>query len=205
MSPPHIGFLDPKTGKLGFDVFALTDGYAARHEFVPGKPYWDGLRTEIKKNLTAYLATQSFEDQPETDVRNNDLLFNLVFYAVAENKVRSYSLSVFYKKARTPDIYLPEVVSQEVKTPQLTGKGKDVIAYLSQHPAIAQDPAILRFDQSRFDAKKTSTADAASFAKKLFEITNASIPSARVSATHDCAWLNQSGFHWIYAVRSIVG
>lgn len=201
-----IGFLDKATGKMAFDVFALTDRYVAQHEFVPGKAYWNGLNSEIRNQLSAYLSKQRFEEQPETDVRNNDLLFNLVFYAVADNKVRSYSLSVFYKKARTPEIYVPDVVNQEVKTPQLTGKGKVVVAYISRNPAAAQDPSILRFDQSRFDARRTSPAEAIAFAKRLFFITNTAIPTARVSATYDCASLNnQSGFHWIDETGAAAG
>jgi len=201
-----IGFLDKATGKMAFDVFALTNHYVAQHEFVPGKPYWNGLSSEIRNQLSAYLTKQRFEELPETDTRNNGLLFNLVFYAVVDNKVRSYSLSVFYQKARTPVVYIADVVSQEVKTPQLTGKGKDVIAYLARNPAVAQDPSILRFDQSRFDARKISPADAIAFANKLFYITNTAILTARVSATYDCASINyQSGFQWIDKTGAAVG
>jgi hypothetical protein len=193
-----VGFLDKTTGKMEFDVFETTNKYAAQHDFVPGRPFWDGLKKEIRKQLLDYLGKRKYKDWPETDVGNNKLLFNLVFYSITERSIRSYSLSVFYEKAPTPVIYIPDVVSEAVKTPKLSGKGKDIISYLARNPGLAQDPSILRFDQARYDSGKTTTEDAANFAKKLFFLTNTGIPQARVSATYDCALLSyQNGFQWL--------
>jgi hypothetical protein len=193
-----IGFLDSTTGKRGFDVFDITSKYAGGHDFAAGRPFWDGLKEEIKKRLLDHLSKQKFEDWPETDTANNKLLFNLIFYSVAERHVKSHSLSVFYEKARTPVIYIPDVVSQTVRGPQLSGKGKDVMAYLAADPGAARDPAILRFDQGNFDVNKITVLDAVTFANKLFTLATSAVPRAQVSAAHDCALLSyQNGFEWI--------
>jgi hypothetical protein len=193
-----IGFLNKTTGKLEFDVNEITAGYAAKHVFSSGQAFWDGLKEEIRKQLLKYLAKRKYADWPETDVANNKLLFNLVFYSLNKDSVRSYSLTVFYEKASTPVIFIPGVISEEVKTPKLIGKGKDVMAYLSAHPDLARDPGILRFDESNFDIKNVAVSDAVTFAKKLFFLTNSSLPQAEVSATYDCALLGyQNGFQWI--------
>ena len=192
-----VGFLDKATGKLEFDVYDITAKYAAKHE-INGALFWNGLQQEIRKQLLAYLNQRKFPDWPETDTANNNLLFNLVFYSTAGNRARSYSFTVFYEKAQVPLITMPGVVSEDVKTPKLSGKGKEVMVYLSQNPSLAQDPAVLRFDESRFDIAKTSVAAAVNFAKTLFTITNFAVPQAEVSATHDCALLGyQTGFTWI--------
>src|SRR5262249_39588098 len=129
---------------------------------------------------------------------NNRLLFNLVFYAIVGKTIRSYSMSVFYEKAPTPIIYIPDVVSEEVKTPKLIGKGKDVMNYLARSPSLSRDPSILRFDQYNFDIRTTSIADAVNFSRKLFVLTNSALPQARVSAAYDCALLSyQKGFQWL--------
>ncbi|HTK38376.1 MAG TPA: hypothetical protein VL325_07780 [Pyrinomonadaceae bacterium] len=193
-----VGFLDRSTGKLEFDVFDITDKYVAQHPFVAGPQYWNGLRNELRKQLLVYLQKRKFKDWPETDSANNRLLFNLVFFATSGNTTRSYTLRVFYEKQQTPDIDVPNVISEVVRTPKLIGKGKEVIDYLARNPGVAADPSILRFDQGRFDIAKTSATDAVEFAKKLFSLTNANIPQARVSATFDCALLGyQNGFQWI--------
>lgn len=193
-----IGFLDKTTGKMEFDVFEITAAYAAQHDFNNGKQFWDGLKKEIRKQLLNYLAKRKFEDWPETDVANKKLLFNLIFYAASKESIRSYSLRVFYEKAKTPVVYIPDVISELVKTPKLSGKGKDVMDYLAKDPSLSQDPSILRFDQAHFDIQKITIVDAVAFAKKLFLTTNTAIPQARVSATYDCALLNyQNGFQWI--------
>jgi len=193
-----VGFLDKSTGKLEFDVFDITDKYVAQHPFVAGPQYWNGLRNELRKQLLAYLQKQKFKDWPETDVANNRLLFNLVFFATNGNTVRSYTLRVFYEKQHTPVIDVPNVISEVVRTPKLIGKGKEVIDYLARNPGVAADPSILRFDQGRFDIAKTSATDAVDFARKLFVLTDAKIPQAHVSATFDCALLSyQHGFQWI--------
>jgi hypothetical protein len=193
-----IGFLDPRTGKVTFDVFGITSAYLARHEFVAEKQFWEGLKNETRKQLLAFLGTQSFKDQPETDIANNRLLFNLIFYSISDDRVRSYSFRVFYEKSRSPIVYIPDVVSEEVRTPKLSGKGKDVIDYLASDPMLGGDPSILRFDQRNFDIQKTTASDAVSFARRLFVLANTGVPRANVSAAHDCALLSyQSGFQWI--------
>jgi hypothetical protein len=193
-----VGFLNKTTGKLEFDVFDITTKYVSQHNFVAGQPYWDGLKKEIKTQLLAYLAKRNFKDWPETDLVNNRLLFNLVFFTNTGNTIRSYTLRVFYEKQATPIIDIPNVVSEVVRTPKLIGKGKDVIDYLSRNPSVALDPSILRFDQGHFDVKKTTIPDAVGFAKKLFLIANTSVPQSTVSMTYDCALLGyQNGFQFI--------
>lgn len=193
-----IGFLDKTTGKMEFDVFEITAAYAAQHDFNNGKQFWDGLKKEIRKQLLDYLAKRKFADWPETDVANKKLLSNLIFYSASKGSIRSYSLRVFYEKARTPVVYIPDMISQDVKLPQLSGKGKDVMDYLARNPSMSQDPSILRFDQAHYDIQKVTIVDAVNFAKKLFLLTNTAIPQARVSATYDCALLSfQNGVQWI--------
>jgi hypothetical protein len=193
-----VGFLDPQTGKVVFDVFEITSRYLARRGFAPDRQFWDALKMELRTNLLGYLSQQKFKDQPETDLANNRLLFNLIFYSLSQNTVRSYSLKVFYEKAKTPIVFIPDVVSEEVKTPKLGGKGKDVMEYLSRNPDLVRDPSIFRFDQRTFDIQKTTAADAVRFATKLFVLTNTGVPQANVSAAHDCALLSyQNGFQWI--------
>ena len=192
------GFFNPSTGRMEFDVFDLTARYVSLHGFTPDKVFWDGLNKQIRENLLQYLLKRPYKDWPETDHANSRLLFNLVFYTVAGNTDRSYSMSVFYEKAPTPVIDIPNVVGLLVRSPQLLGKGKIVMSYLATKPELARDPSILRFDQANFDAKKTTTQDAVSFAQTLFRITNEALPGARVSATYDCALLDyRSGFRWL--------
>lgn len=193
-----VGFLNKASGKLEFDVNGITAAYAAKRSFNEGPAFLNGLRGEIRKRLLAYLATQKYENWPETDIANNKLLFNLVFYSAVGHSIKSYSLTVFYEKAKTPIIFIPNVVTETVKTPQLIGKGKMVIDYLSRNPEQANDPAILRFDQSNFNVNKTSIVDAVSFAQKLFLLTNTALPQSEVSAAYDCALLAyENGFEWI--------
>ena len=192
-----IAFLDKSTRKIEFDVYDITAKYAAQHPF-NNVSFWNGLKEEIRKQLLDYLDKRKFADWPETDRANNNLLFNLVFYSTAGSRIRSYSMSVFYEKAQVPVITIPGVVMEEVRTPKLSGKGKDVMAYLSQKPSLAQNPAIMRFDETRFNMASTSVEDALNFARTLFVITNSALPQAEVSATHDCALLAyRTGFRWI--------
>ena len=194
-----IGFLDRSTGKMEFDAFEITSNYAKKHDFSGGHVFWDGLRTEIRKQILAYLNKRKYTEWPATDIANNRLLFNLVFYSVGpDRRIRSYSLRVFYEKAQTPVIDIPDVFAEEVRTPQLTGKGKAVMDYLSLHPELVRDLGIARFEESNFDVKKTSTLDAVNFAGKLFSLTNTALPGAEVSSEHDCVLLSdQNGFQWI--------
>jgi len=200
-----VGFLDKVNGKLEFDVYDIVEKYTSAHDFNSAS-FWNGLKDEIRKQLLAYLRQRKFPDWPETDKANNNLLFNLVFYSTAGSRARSYSFTVFYERAQVPLITMPGVVSEEVRTPKLSGKGKEVMVYLSQNPSLAQDAAILRFDESYFDIAKTSVADAVNFAKTLFTITNFGVPQAEVSASHDCALIGyQTGFTWIDDTGSPVG
>jgi hypothetical protein len=192
------GFLNKTTGKMEFDVFDITFHYVSEHKFSSDRQFWDGLKKEIRERLLQYLSKQKYQDWPATDVANNRLLFNLVFYSIEGNVIRSYSMSIFYEKAPTPVIFITDPAREEVKTPKLLGKGKDVMGYLSKSPSLSSDPSILRFDQSYFNAKATTTTDAVNFAKKLFVITNSALPQDEVSATYDCALLSyQNGFQWI--------
>ena len=193
-----VGFLDKTTGKLEFDVFKITDNYIAQHAFVAGPQFWDGLKKEIRTQLRGYLAKRKFKDWPETDVANNRLLFNLVFFASTGNTVRSHTLRAFYEKQATPVIDMPGVIGEAVRTPKLIGKGKDVMDYLARNPSLAADPSILRFDEGHFNIARTTVPDAVNFAKKLFLIANTSVPRSTVSATYDCALLGyKDGFQWI--------
>jgi hypothetical protein len=193
-----VGFLDKTTGKLAFNVFEIADRYTAQHNFDASQAFWDGLRNAFRTQLTAYLAKRKFKDWPETDLNNNRLLFNLVFFSVDTIAIRSFTLRVFYEKQPTPVIDIPNVVTELVRTPKLIGKGKDVINYLARNPSVAQDPSILRFDQGRFDVKKTATVDAVRFARRLFLIANMDIGLKSVSANCDCASLGfQRPFEWI--------
>jgi hypothetical protein len=192
------GFLDKTTGKIEFNVFDIIDGYVSQHSLSSGRQFWDGLKKDIRDQLREYLSKREYKDWPSTDTKNNDLLFNLVFYSVEGKGIRSYSMSVFYEKAPTPVINISDVTSEEVNTPKLSGKGKEVMDYIAKDPQLGQDPSILRFDQSYFDAAKTSGADAVDFARRLFLLTNKALPQAEVSATYDCALLSyQTGFQWI--------
>jgi hypothetical protein len=190
---PHLQ--DPYSVRWNFDV---------QHSFTPNSEFWNGFRNEIRSKLLAYFSKLKFADLPETDYANNRLLFNLVFFTVESSAAKSYSISVFYEKAKTPIVDVSGVTSELVRTPKLLGKGKDVMVLFAKKPELARDPSILKFDQSYFSVERTSPRDAVIFASKLFSLTNANLPQARVSATHDCASLSsQNGFHWIDDFGSI--
>ena len=193
-----IGFLDPQTRKMGFDVFSITESYVSRSGFSNNRRFWDGLKQEIGRRLREYLAKLKYQDWPETDLESNKLLFNLVFYSIAQGSARSYTIKVFYEKARTPIIYISDPVSETVKTPKLSGKGRAVMNYLAKDPKQSRDPFILRFDQFNFDVRKVTIKEAVDFAARLFHLANAAVPASRVSSTHDCALLDyEDGFQWI--------
>ena len=198
-----IGFLDSVTGKMGFDVFDITSSYVSRNGFSAGPRFWDGLKQEIGRRLREYLSKQKYQDWPETDLESNKLLFNLVFYSTAQSPPRSYTIKVFYEKARTPVIYVSDPVSEIVKTPKLAGKGRGVMNYLAKDPKLSRDQFILRFDQFNFDIQKVTIKEAVSFAGRLFQLANTAVPESRVSSTHDCALLDsERGFQWIDLNRS---
>jgi len=192
-----VGFFDQRSGKMTFDAVDITAKYVASHD-MRDKSFWDGLKEEIRNQLRAYFTTQKFSDWPESDNANNNLLFNLLFYSLEDNRPRGYSLNVFYEKARTPIISFSGPVGELIRTPKLGGKGKDLLAYFSRNPSAAQDPSIARFDATHFDIQKASASDAVSFADKLFVLTSTNLPAAEVSPTFDCALLDyQRGFQWL--------
>lgn len=198
-----VGFFDQRSGKMTFDAVDITAKYAATHD-VRSKSFWDGLKEEIRRQLSAYFASQRFSDWPESDKANNNLLFNLLFYSIEENRPRGYSLNVFYEKARTPIISVTGPISEVIRTPKLGGKGKDLLAYLSRNPSAARDPRIARFDATHFEVQNASASDAVSFAEKLFVLTSTELPEAKVSPTYDCALLDyQRGFQWLDASGSL--
>ena len=193
-----VGFYDRKNKKMAFDAFEVTANYATKNSFSEGREFWDGLRAELRNELLNYLAARKFSEWPETDKANQNLLFNLVFYSIENGHARSHTLKVFYEKKRTPVVSVSDPVSEEVRFPKLSGKGRDVMAYISHDPSLAADPSILRFDETRFDILHTSVQDAVDFSRKLFEITNEKLPKAQVSSTFDCALLSyQQGFRWL--------
>ncbi len=187
-----VGFFDKRTGTIAFDAFEITAKYVAKHDLAAGKQFWDGLKKEIRDRLREYFAKRKFADWPESDRANNNLLFNLVFYSIKENRAWSHSLKVFYEKARTPVIFIPDPIREEVKSPKLSGKGREVMTYLARNPAAANDPTIQRFDESRFDLQNTTASDAVEFARKLFQLTSTAVPKAQVSPTFDCALLDHA-------------
>lgn len=190
-----IGFRDARTGAMTFDAFDVTEKYIARYPFVDTRQFWDGLREDVRKKLVDYFSTQRAADLPPTDFESGRLLFNLVFYSVAAGRARSHTLKVFYEKAATPIVYIPGVLSEEVRTPKLSGKGRVVMAHIARTPSLRTDASILRFDQGRFSIQRTTTSDAVAFADKLFSVTNTALPGAYVSATSDCALLSyRTGF-----------
>jgi len=192
------GFLNGTSGKMAFDIFDVTQNYVSQHSFTPGSEFWNGFRSEIRSKLLAYLAKLKFTDLPGTDLANNRLLFNLVFFDLEGNVAKSYSISVFYEKAKTPIVDVSGVTSEIVRTPKLLGKGKDVMALFVKKPELARDVSILKFDQSYFSVERTTPRDAVTFANRLFSLTNENLPQARVSVTHDCALLSYTnGFGWI--------
>ena len=193
-----VGFYDRKQKQVAFDAFEVTAAYAAKQEINDTVPFFDGLRKEIAAQLRSYLAVRPYADWPETDKANQGLLFNLVFYTLDDEVVHSHTLKVFYEKAPTPVITIPPKVTEVVKFPKLSGKGRQVMGYLARNPVIATEPSILKFDESKFDLHATTVRDAVDFSRKLFLITNTAIPQARVSATFDCAYVShQLGFQWL--------
>lgn len=193
-----IGFYDRRTRTMAFDAFETTAAYVADHDLAEEKRFWDGLKKQITDGLRAYFAARKFDEWPESDRANNNLLFNLIFYSVRDNRAWSHSLKVFYEKKSTPVIHIPDPVREQVRTPKLSGKGREVIDYLARTPAAAADPAIQRFDELRFDRQNTTAGDALMFAGRLFRLTSEGVPRANVSPTFDCALLDHTaGFRRI--------
>ena len=193
-----VGFYDRKNKSMAFDAFAVVEKFAIRTRFEESGAFWDGLKKEIREQLRLYFSTHSYAEWPETDIANNKLLFNLIFYSLTDGRARGHTIQVFYEKKRSPIINVIGPTHEEVRSPRLTGKGKELIAYLARNPALAADPSIEKFDAGRFDIAQTSTSDVVNFSRTLFRIANTGIPSAQISATFDCAELTiQNGFRWI--------
>lgn len=193
-----IGFYDRKNKKIVFDAFEVTANYTSRYRFTEGGEFWDGLKTDIRKKLLEYLAARNYSEWPESDKANNNLLFNLIFYSVDRGRARSHTLQVFYEKKRTPVVSVTGPVTEAVRSPKLSGKGRDLMAYLARNPSLASDPTILKFDETRFDVQETSVDNAVDFSRTLFRLANTGIPKAQISSTFDCALLSyQQGFRWI--------
>lgn len=193
-----VGFYDQRTRTIAFDAFETTSKYTAANKFAPEKSFWNGLKKEITGRLRSYLSNRPFAEWPESDRANNNLLFNLIFYTVRDDRAYGYSMRVFYEKAKTPIITIPDPIREQVLTPKLSGKGREVMTYLARNPSAAADPLIQRFDETRFNAQATTAKDATDFAAKLFQLTSANIAQANVSPTFDCAMLDYStGFQSI--------
>jgi len=193
-----VGFYDPKAHAVAFDAFEVTSRYVSENAFSDSPRFWNGLKQRIADDLRKYLAQRTFAEWPESNKANNDLLFNLVFFSIDGSRRSSHTLRVYYKKARTPVINVSGPIREEVKSPKLSGKGTELVRYFDQNPSAAQDPAIHRFDPSRFDAQQTTSAAAVDFAGRLFRIASMRLPQAHISSTFDCASLSdESGFKWI--------
>jgi len=193
-----IGFYDSKEKKIAFDAFRVTSNYASRNRFNPGRAFWDGLKTDIRKRLNEYFSAREYAEWPESDSTNSNLLFNLIFYSVDGGRGRSYTLQVFYEKKSTPVISITGPVSEEIRSPKLSGKGRELMSYIARNPSLGAEPSILKFDETRFDIQRTSIEDAVEFSRTLFRLASTGIPKAQISSVFDCALLShKQGFRWI--------
>ncbi len=193
-----VGFYDEKAKTMAFNAFDVTSTYASRNDLNSGKRFWDGLKKEITARLKDYFAGRPYAEWPESDRQNNNLLFNLIFYSVRDGKAWSHSLKVFYEKARTPVIFISDPIREQVRTPKLAGKGREVMNYLARDRQLAANPLIQRFDETRFDLKTSTADDAVEFARTLFRATSDRVPQANVSQTFDCAMISyENSFRWL--------
>jgi hypothetical protein len=192
-----IGFYDSKSRTMAFNAFDVTEKFVATHNLSEGKLFWEGLKKEINARLREYFAKRSYAEWPPSDKASNNLLFNLIFYTTDGDRAYSHTLRVFYEKARTPVITIPDPIREEIRTTKLAGKGREVMQFISMTPMIANDPMIVRFGQGSLDRKSTTATDATAFARKLIRVTSTGVPRANVSPVADCAMLGQTGFRWI--------
>lgn len=193
-----VGFYDRKSQKLAFDAFKTTQDYVDKNPFSNSKPFWDGLKLAILQEMFIYLSGKPHAAWPETDTANRGLLFNLIFYSISNGRPYSQTIKVLYEKKSTPVVTVMPPVAELVMSPVLSGKGRDVMRYLDRTPAVANDPAILKFDERTFTVATTSTSDAIDFSRKLFTLTNTAVPQAHVSPTFDCALLDRnSGYRML--------
>ena len=187
-----VGFYDRKSQKLAFDAFKTVQDYVEANPFSNNKPFWDGLKVAILKEMFTYLSGKPHAAWPETDMANRGLLFNLIFYSVSNGRPYSQTVKVIYEKKKTPVVTVMPPFAELVTAPKLSGKGRDVMKFLDRSPSIANDPAILKFDERAFTVATTRTSDAIEFSRKLFALTNAAVPQAHVSSTFDCALLDRT-------------
>jgi hypothetical protein len=193
-----VGFYDRKNRSMAFDAFAVVERFATRNSFQDSSAFWDGLKKEIREQLRLYFSTHSYAEWPETDFANNKLLFNLIFYSLIDGRARGHTVQVFYEKKRSPVVNVIGPTPEDVRSPRLTGKGKELIAFLARNPMLAADPSIAKFDAGQFDIARTSATDVVNFSRTLFRIANTGIPSAQISASFDCAELSQQQpFRWV--------
>lgn len=193
-----IGFYDPNDQTMAFSAFDVTERFVATHKLSEGKQFWDGLKREINAALREYFAKRTFAEWPDSDRASNNLLFNLIFYVTDNGRAFSYTVRVFYEKAKTPRIFISDPVKEEIRTTKLAGKGKEVMQFIARTPAVSNDPMIIRFGDARLDAKTTAATDATAFARKLVRVTSSGVPESHVSPGSDCALLDyQTGFRWI--------
>ena len=187
-----VGFFDRKSQKLAFDAFKTTQDYVDKNPFRNDKDFWDGLKVAILQGMFTYLSGKPYASWPETDTANRGLLFNLIFYAMNNGRPYSQTVKVLYEKKKTPVVTVMPPFAELVTAPKLSGKGRDVMKYLDRSPSVANDPAILKFDERTFTVATTRTSDAIEFSRKLFALTNAAVPQAHVSSTFDCALLDKA-------------
>ncbi|MEO5859962.1 MAG: hypothetical protein ABIR33_13545 [Pyrinomonadaceae bacterium] len=187
-----VGFYDRKSQKLAFDAFKTTQDYVDKNPFSNTKPFWDGLKVAILQEMFSFLSAKPYASWPETDTANRGLLFNLIFYSMANGRPYSQTVKVLYEKKKTPVVTVMPPFAELVTAPKLSGKGRDVLKYLDRTPSVANDAAMLRFDERNFKPETTRTSDAIEFSRKLFVLTNTAVPQAHVSSTFDCALLDRT-------------
>ena len=187
-----VGFYDRKSQKLAFDAFKTTQDYVDKNPYRNDKEFWDGLKLAILQQMFTYLAARPHATWPETDTANRGLLFNLIFYAMNNGRPYSQTVKVMYEKKKTPVVTVMPPFAELVTAPKLSGKGRDVLKYLDRSPAVANDPAILKFDERTFSVATTRNSDALEFSRKLFALTSTVVPQAQVSASFDCALLDRT-------------
>jgi hypothetical protein len=180
-----VGFYDRKSQKLAFDAFETVQDYVDKNPFSNTKPFWDGLKVSILQGMFTYLSGKPYASWPETDTANRGLLFNLIFYSISNGRPYSQTVKVLYEKKNTPVVNVMPPFADLVTAPKLSGKGRDVMKYLDRTPSVANDPAILRFDERTFSVATTRS-------RKLFTLANTAVPQAHVSSTFDCALLDRT-------------
>ena len=187
-----VGFYDRKSKLMAFDAFDVVQDYVDKTPFRNDKEFYDGLKLAITKRIFTFLSSQPYASWPETDAPNRGLLFNLIFYSLNNGRPYSQTVKVLYEKGKTPVVTVMPPVAELIDSPTLAGKGRDVLKYIERTPSVANDPAILRFDERTFSVTATKTDDAIEFARKLFVLTSTAVPQAQVSPTFDCAVLDRT-------------